>query len=77
MVSFIDVPEEQYFQKMSLCKYILRPKFYNMLYSVGDYNIKDILLFIDNLNNKDCYYKYLSRDILKKDFERWKRRRSK
>lgn len=60
------------------CKHILRPKIYNMLYSVGEYNIKDILCFIDNLNNKDCYYyKYSSFDILKKDFERWKRRHSK
>lgn len=60
------------------CNHILRPKFCNMLYSAGDYNIKDILFFTDNLNLKDCYYyKYSSLDILKRDFERWKRRRSK
>lgn len=40
-------------------------------------NIKDILFFTDNLNLKDCYYKYSSLDILKRDFERWKRRCSK
>lgn len=59
------------------CKHILRPKFYNMLYSAGNYNIKDILFFIDNLNNKECYYKYSTLDILKRDFERWKSRCSK
>lgn len=60
------------------CKHILKPKIYNMLYSVGGYNVKDILFFIDNLNNKDCYYyKYSSFDILKRDFERWERRYSK